>query len=286
MDSTGEKSQTLHQRLMQFYQCAADYFVEASEVNCVLTPEREHLFSWILPGSRVLDVGCGPGDNGYHLARSVRYVGLDISPLALRVAREAVTEGIFAAGESHRLPFSTGGFDAVLSTYALEHLVFAQASLNEIWRVCRPGGLILLISPAYDDPRRLPPSTSHWPAGQRRLLILQQFLRQAARHFRPNRFRFSCVMRPRILTDEYQSDFDAVHLVSAREVSNFFRAKGAKVVFERKRSPRPVYGGPLKKRIAEHARNIVLRLHLAEYCGLNLQIIIQKQGAGPNPVSS
>ena len=45
-------------------------------------------------------------------------------------------------GESHRLPFATDAFDAVISTYALEHFVFPRESLEEMWRVCRPGGRV------------------------------------------------------------------------------------------------------------------------------------------------
>ena len=266
----------LHRNLKEFYNTDAGYFAEAHEVNSELTPERARLFSWIQPGTRVLDVGCGPGDNGRHLASRTNYVGCDLSSLALRMAHATLPSSHFALGESQSLPFASDSFDVVLSTYALEHLVFARQSLEEMWRVCRNGGLLLLISPAYDDPRQLPPSTSHWTAFQRGLLVARQTWRQLRRHFNPAHFDFTYISQPRVLNTAYQSDFDAVHLVSAREVSNFLRAKGGNVLFERKRVPRPVVEGGIRTRIFEHLRNFLLYFHLGEYLGLNLQIAVVK----------
>src|SRR5579864_4755357 len=174
MPTEADKQQQLHRDLKEFYNERADYFAEAHEVNCQLTPERSHLLSWIASGSRVLDVGCGPGDNGRRLSSRTRYVGCDLSNVALNMAREALPECQFTLCESQTLPFATGSFDVVLSTYSLEHFVFARQSLEEMWRVCRPDGLVILISPAYDDPRHLPPSTSHWTPLQRVRLRLTQ----------------------------------------------------------------------------------------------------------------
>jgi SAM-dependent methyltransferase len=201
--------------------------------------------------------------------------------VGLRLARQLLPSSGFTLGESQTLPFADGSFDVVLSTYALEHFVFAKESLEEMWRVCRPGGLLLLISPAYDDPRCLPPSVSHWSRLERARMILQQAVRQARRHIVPAHWDFACVSRPRILGDAYQSDFDAVHLVSAREISNFFNAKQGKILFERKRTPRPVREASPFLRMREHLRNLFLHLGIGEYAGLNLQIVVAKEATKP-----
>ncbi len=271
-----DRYEDLHRNLKRFYNTRSGYFEEAHDVNSELTPERAHALSWIQAGDRVLDVGCGPGDNGRHLPAGVAYLGCDLSAVALEMAHLALPGQAFVASESQCLPFVTGSFDVVLSTYALEHLVFARQSLEEMWRVCRPGGLLLLISPAYDDPFDLPPSTSHWSFARRAQLMAQQALRQMRRHLNPGHFDFACVSRPRVLDDEYQSDFDAVHLVSAREVSNFVRSLGGHILFERKRQPRAVAGVSLGRHCANRVRNLLLRMHLGEYAGLNLQIIAAK----------
>ena len=271
--------QVLHRSLTEFYNSDVEYFLEARQSNIEATPERVHLLSWISPGDLVLDVGCGPGDNGRHVSDGVRYVGCDISTLALNLGAELLPAACFARCESHVLPFATGSFDVVLSTYALEHFVFPRESLQEMWRVCRAGGLILLISPAYDDPRALPPSTTHWPAWQRGWLTMRQAGRQIMRHIAPKRCFFTTITRPRILRDSYQSDFDAVHLVSAREVANFFKATSGRILFERRRARRPVHGGSLSERLFEHCRNVLLRSQICEYVGLNLQVVVSKPAA-------
>ena len=276
-----DKQLELHASLKRFYNSGAEYFSEASQVNSVVTPERAKLLSWVKPGDRVLDVGCGPGDNRRHLADGVRYIGCDLSVVGLRLAIELLPDSSFTLGESQKLPFADDSFDVVLSTYALEHFVFARESLEEMWRVCRPGGLLLLISPAYDDPRCLPPSVSHCSPLERAWMMVQQTWRQTRRHVAPDQWDFACVSRPRILRDAYQSDFDAVHLVSAREISNFFKSKHGKIVFERKRSPRPVLESSWVRQIREHFRNLLLRVHIGEYAGLNLQIAVAKGMTAP-----
>jgi SAM-dependent methyltransferase len=172
--------------------------------------------------------------------------------------------------ESQALPFCDRSVDAVLSTYALEHFVYPEKSLREMWRVCRSGGRVILISPAYDDPRALPPSVGHWPVARRVGLVAEQAVRQMVRHLRARKMFFSQVRQPRVLEGVYQPDFDAVHLVSAREIANFFKMIGGRILFARKRTPRVGAGA------REVLRNALLRMGIGEYAGLNLQIVVEK----------
>jgi SAM-dependent methyltransferase len=265
------ENEQLHASLREFYNRSPAYFDEAGEANAELTPERASLFQFIPDGALLLDVGCGRCENAAFLNGRVRYVGCDLSPLGILRAR-SMGRPIFAStlAESQTLPFRENSVDCVLSTYALEHFVFPEKSLREIWRVCRPGGRILLISPAYDHPFQLPPSIGHWNGFQRFKLIAQQTWRQAVRHLNPRRFYFSQITRPRVLNGEYEPDFDAVHLVSAREVANLFRELGARFLFERRREARVSSG------VREFFRNSLLRLGVGEYAGLNLQLAVEK----------
>jgi SAM-dependent methyltransferase len=263
--------QKLHASLREFYNRDFGYFEEAGEANAMLTPERRELFAHISDGSLVLDVGSGGCENALFLGGRVRYVGCDVSSLALERAR-TLGRPLFGGVrcESQALPFRDGSFDVALSTYALEHFVFPEESLREMWRVCRTGGRVILISPAYDDPRELPPSVGHWPVSRRIGLAMEQAIRQTVRHVSPRQFYFSRVRDPRVLRGEYRPDFDAVHLVSAREIANFFTMLGGKILFERKRLPRNGTG------FHDALRNCFLRLGIGEYAGLNLQIVIEK----------
>lgn len=266
-----KKEEQLHASLREFYNRSAEYFEEAGEANAELTPERAHLFSFVPEGALLVDVGAGRCENAEFLKGRVRYVACDLSAVGLSRAR-ALNRPITACvqAESQSLPFRENSVDVVISTYALEHFVFPEKSLREMWRVCRRGGRVILISPAYDHPLHVPPSIGHWPAPRRWALIVRQCMRQLSRHVNPSKKYFAQITQPRVLNGEYQPDFDAVHLVSAREISNLFRELGAEFLFERKRDPRPSTGP------RDTLRNLFLRAGFGQYAGLNLQLALQK----------
>src|SRR5579864_1903586 len=65
-------------------------------------------------GTRLLDVGCGPGGSAELAAqRGARVAGLDASPGSIEFARERVPNGDFRVGDMESLPWPDGSFDAV-----------------------------------------------------------------------------------------------------------------------------------------------------------------------------
>ena len=102
--------------------------------------------------ARILDAGCGTGNNLLHLARHGRAVGVDLSEEALRFCR---TRGVAAAlGGLMALPFPDGAFDCVTSFDVIYHRWVEDdaAAVREMARVLRPGGLLLGASPAARAP--------------------------------------------------------------------------------------------------------------------------------------
>jgi demethylmenaquinone methyltransferase / 2-methoxy-6-polyprenyl-1,4-benzoquinol methylase len=102
-----------------------------------------------IPGSWVLDVASGTGLVARELARkNVRVVGLDQSPSMIRRGVVAVHEaGLedrvrFALGQAQALPFPDETFDAVTFTYLLRYVDDPAATLRELARVLRPGGVM------------------------------------------------------------------------------------------------------------------------------------------------
>jgi SAM-dependent methyltransferase len=97
---------------------------------------------------RILDAGCGTGNNLRHLARWGRPAGVDLSTDALRFCRE---RGVAAAGGSlMALPFAGATFDCVTSFDVIYHrwVTDDAAAVREMARVLRPGGLMLVRVPA------------------------------------------------------------------------------------------------------------------------------------------
>ena len=68
-------------------------------------------------GTRVLDVGCGPGRHSHALARhGCRVVGIDIAERFVRLAAgEAPAGAVFARADARALPVRAGAFDAAIS---------------------------------------------------------------------------------------------------------------------------------------------------------------------------
>lgn len=113
--------------------------------------ERPTLFSMLpdLRGLRVLDLGCGMGDNCRLFADmgAAAVVGLDVSENMLREAREATTPPQIsyicrdlAALDAYQ---PAGPFDLVVSSLCFHYLEDYQKLLRDIHRLLVPGGLLV-----------------------------------------------------------------------------------------------------------------------------------------------
>jgi SAM-dependent methyltransferase len=149
---------------------------------------------------RVLDLGCGSGENVLPLLhRGARVVGLDLSPdlveLALRrTAQQNPTIFEIRVGSAYETGLLSQSMDVVFSMSILHHLDLARAK-REICRVLRPEGLWILKEPIRFSPtigklRTLLPakqdiSEDEYPLDQEQLRFLTDgFHVVASRSFR------------------------------------------------------------------------------------------------------
>ena len=124
---------------------------------------------YIGPEAQVLDVGCGRGGVLEVLGPAAgRAVGLDPDWRSLAEQR---AELLLAAGRAEALPLAAEAFDVLLAVWVFEHLAQPAAALSEAWRVLRPGGRLVVLTPNLRHPvvwaNRL---SQLWPGLQRRLV--------------------------------------------------------------------------------------------------------------------
>jgi SAM-dependent methyltransferase len=102
----------------------------------------------IAPGQRVLDVACGTGVLAREAAERVgtggHVVGLDINAGMLEVARHKAPQVEWRQGPAEALPFDSESFDAVVSQFGLMFFRDRQAAIQEMVRVLRPGGRLVV----------------------------------------------------------------------------------------------------------------------------------------------
>ena len=107
---------------------------------------RAFLVSRIPPDAKgVLDVAAGTGAVALQLVQGGHtVVGIDQSPEMLAVARERLPDVAFHEGKAEALPFADAEFDALTFTYLLRYVDDVPATLRELARVVRPGGVVAM----------------------------------------------------------------------------------------------------------------------------------------------
>jgi ubiquinone/menaquinone biosynthesis C-methylase UbiE len=107
-----------------------------------------------LESKRMLDVGCGTGDDSREIAGLVgpngRVVGIDYSATMIAEARKRTDSSLpveFREGDATKLEFADASFDCCRAERVLVHLSNARKGLEEMIRVVRSGGRVVASEP-------------------------------------------------------------------------------------------------------------------------------------------
>ena len=123
-----------------------------------------YLLPHLEPGLRVLDFGCGPGTISVGLAVAVEpgeLHGIDMEESQIDLARSAAEAGghanaTFHVGDVTDLPFEDDSFDIAHCHAVLMHVPDTQATLAEVKRVLKPGGIVasreVFVSSSFLEP--------------------------------------------------------------------------------------------------------------------------------------
>jgi ubiquinone/menaquinone biosynthesis C-methylase UbiE len=101
-------------------------------------------------GKKVLEIGCGIGMDGIEFAKiGAEYTGVDLSDQSIALCKKHFeifnTTGNIINTDAENLPFEDNTFDLVYSWGVLHHIPDMQKSINEVYRVLKPGGEIKIM---------------------------------------------------------------------------------------------------------------------------------------------
>lgn len=100
----------------------------------------------------VLDVACGTGDMVLELLKQGADVtGVDLSEEMLAIAKRKVESGKWKVADAEQLPFGDASFDAVTCAFGVRNFVHLEQGLNEMLRVLKPGGQLVILELATPD---------------------------------------------------------------------------------------------------------------------------------------
>ncbi|MGI8506345.1 MAG: class I SAM-dependent methyltransferase [Solirubrobacteraceae bacterium] len=100
------------------------------------------------PGARVLDAGCGSGRTLQELIDYGPVSGIELNADAAELARSRGL-GDVLVGRLEELPWGDETFALITCLDVIEHTPDDRVTLAELWRVCQPGGFMLVTVPAY-----------------------------------------------------------------------------------------------------------------------------------------
>ena len=187
----------------------------------------EHLHRYavatsLCAGKTVLDIACGEGYGSNLLAKVANSVfGVDVSVAAVEHARQKYRRNNlrYLVGSAIAIPLLASSVDTVVSFETLEHLVQHEEMLDELKRVLKPDGLLIISTPDRRHSSDLPGYSNPFHV---RELYTQEFRQLVAKRFAHLRMYFQCVSTASLLVPEsnpigfehYSGNFEAIANVS------------------------------------------------------------------------
>ena len=265
------RTERLRSRLREFWSGFDGYLANPAQEVAGERSLRVRAASFVPEGSRILDVACGLGTNSVCLAARGEYFGTDIS---LNFLRHAPRRDLrLACADGDALPFAAEAFDAVISTYALEHCVEPVRVLQEMQRVTRHGGRIILLGPAWDFPFWYPNAllsrakSFRWRLGYAARRAAGQ-LRAMIRGASP----FMIIEEPDALTQPFVYDADAVYVVWTYEVIRQMHEWGCRLVFGEADTPLLGENG-----LVRFGKRMLMKLPAYRYAGSTVLLVFEKR---------
>lgn len=98
---------------------------------------------------KILDFGCGPGSTIKLLHTFGKVYGVDIEPQVVDYCKQKGMENIKIIENNKKLPFTSNSFDMITCMDVLEHIDREENTLNELKRLLKKDGLLVITVPAF-----------------------------------------------------------------------------------------------------------------------------------------
>jgi SAM-dependent methyltransferase len=121
--------------------------------------ELDRIRTLVTERSRVLDVGCGIS-TVLHLLPGER-IGVDALAEAYKKLYEYPAQIRIEEASAESLPFEEGFFDLVFCSNALDHMTSPKRALDEMRRVLRPDGRLILTVEVFEGDTHRDPAHPH-----------------------------------------------------------------------------------------------------------------------------
>ena len=134
-------------------QVPANYYEKGVRTNFLQkywhTKKWHHLGEFLtgVESTALLDIGCADGTTTRQLQKilpDARIVGVDYYKKAIDFAKKKKSKIKFVHADVHDLPFANNSFDTVTAIETLEHLTIPERVLDEIRRVLKPRGYLII----------------------------------------------------------------------------------------------------------------------------------------------
>jgi SAM-dependent methyltransferase len=135
-------------RTNQFYESNASQWDATHSTPGFWKRDIVGAFKTLLPKGRILEVGCGGGRDAKKLIEAgYNYVGVDITPNLMQIAKERNPEADFSIQSAYDLGIQQDSCDGCWCTAVLLHMPKSRVdkALGEIHRVVRPGGVGFIV---------------------------------------------------------------------------------------------------------------------------------------------
>ena len=223
----------MKQSFLRYYKTVQDYHRLAEESHANQMFAADLILQHAALSGFVLDVAGGTGFNAeFFKIPANRYICVDLSLHGLRMAKEKGRGHAVQADVAH-LPVGDSAVDAVLCSWSLEHFPNPEDILQEMIRVVRPEGRIIIWGPNWDNIFRKDfPQFAHKSWGFVQKVRWKIFCRMLKNEFLP--FRYHPFITEDVVAfldpQAVAYDSDATHCVLCQETYKFFKERECEII--------------------------------------------------------